>query len=183
MNIEPTQVRLSQSGWMAGPGALITEEGAEFDKRLRMAIREMFNKLDVAVMGRTHETCHVVLRQFAAWVRDVVQWEAPSELVELAGPQAVELSAPISGPQVPSPGDGATPAESKGRPMPTQLWQESQILDAMRELGISLDSLPVVKNGKRGAGADIRELLRKRHGIAQWSDSKFEKAWKRVRTN
>jgi hypothetical protein len=67
--------------------------------------------------------------------------------------------------------------------MPTQLWQESQILDAMRELGISLDSLPVVKNGKRGAGADIRELLRKRHGIAQWSDSKFEKAWKRVRTN
>jgi hypothetical protein len=119
MNIEPTQVRMDPGGWMAGPGSVITKEGAEFKQRLRMTSRELLNKLDVAVMGRTRETCHVVLRQFAAWVRDVVQWDAPSELIALAGPQAVELNAPISSPQV------------SGEPAPLSTGDLASLLDGI----------------------------------------------------
>jgi hypothetical protein len=71
----------------------------------------------------------------------------------------------------------------KPKPIPRQLWQESRIREAMQELGISLESLPAVKNGNRGVAADIRDLLRSRDGIERWSDAIFEKAWKRVRTN
>jgi hypothetical protein len=83
----------------------------------------------------------------------------------------------------PGPRDDTTPAESKDKPMPTQRWQESRIHEVMRELGITLESLPPVINGKRGVAADIRDLLRERDGIWKWSDTVFEKAWKRVRTN
>jgi len=102
MNIEPTQVRLDPGGWMAGPGSVIAKEGAEFDMRLRMASRALVHQLDVAVMSRTREGCHIVLRQFAAWVRDVEWKEVPSELVELAGPRAAEPNELVSGPQVSS---------------------------------------------------------------------------------
>jgi hypothetical protein len=83
---------------MAGPGAFITEEGAEFDKRLRMAIRALDHELKPAsiAMGEPAR-CGVYLAQFATWVRDVVQWDAPGELTALAGPPAVETMQPESG--------------------------------------------------------------------------------------
>ena len=120
LNIEPTKVRLQNHSWMAGRGAFGTEEGAEFDKRLRMAIRALDHELKLAsiVMGEPAR-CGVYLAQFAAWVRDVVLWEVPSELVELAGPQAVELNAPISSPYV------------SGEPAPLSTGDLASLLDGI----------------------------------------------------
>jgi len=191
MGIEPRAVRFDRHAWMSGGAPNLDTafhdeaQADEYASRLRILADYIGNPEHFApgALSLTGPHLHAVtMADFARWVRDVAEWDAPAELIELAGAQAVEPSQPVSSPQVLSPSDGATPAESKDKPMPALRWQESQILDAMRELGISLDSLPVVKNGMRGARADIRELLRKRHGAALWSDSKFEKAWKRVRT-
>ena len=91
LDIDPNQMRLHPHGWMAGPGAVIADEGDEFARRLRMAGRALGNELEVVapVMG-SQARSGVVLARFAGWVRDVVRWDAPSELVELAGPQAGE---------------------------------------------------------------------------------------------
>jgi hypothetical protein len=83
LNIEPTKVRFSQHGWMAGPGHVFTEEGDEFDKRLRMAGRALNHGLDLAwiAMGDPGRS-GVFLAQFASWAL-TVGWDVPDELRHL----------------------------------------------------------------------------------------------------
>jgi hypothetical protein len=154
----------------------------EYDARLRILADyigdpEHFAPGALSLTGpHLHE---VTVADFARWVRDVAEWDAPAELVELAGAQAVESSQPISCPQVPSPSDGATPAESKGKREPTQRWQEKAILDAISTLGLNPHDIAVT-NGKRGPKADIRAWLRARDRPAMWSEAVFNKAWRRL---
>jgi hypothetical protein len=104
MGIEPTLVRFHRDAWMAGPGRVIPNEDPEFDKRIRMVSRALLHELEPAsmVMGEPAR-CGVFVAQFAAWVRDVVRWDAPPELLALAGTKAVESSQPIPGSNEPAP--------------------------------------------------------------------------------
>ena len=79
----------------------------------------------------------------------------------------------------PGPSDGTTQAESKGKPEPTQRWQEKAILDAISTLGLNPQDIAVT-NGKRGPKADIRAWLRARDRAATWSEAVFNKAWRRL---
>jgi hypothetical protein len=104
LGIDPHQMRLHPHGWMATPGAVIADEGDEFDKRLRMAGRALGNELDVVapVMG-SPASSGVVIAQFAGWARDVVRWNVPSELAALAVSQAGESTQAASGTNAPEP--------------------------------------------------------------------------------
>jgi hypothetical protein len=91
LGIEPSKARFHRDAWMAGPGRVIPDEGDEFARRLRMVCRALLHELEPAsmVMGEPAR-CGVFVAQFAAWVRDVVRWNAPPELLALAGTKAVE---------------------------------------------------------------------------------------------
>ena len=70
-------------------------------------------------------------------------------------------------------------AAAAGKPNPRQSWQEDAILEAISTLGLNRKSL-AVPSGKPGAKAEIRAWVRKRDGLAKWSESVFNKAWRRL---
>jgi hypothetical protein len=87
LGVEPSKVRFHRDAWMAGPESVIADEGPEFATRSRMTIRAMGHELVPASMGgRVKARWGVYLPEFAAWVRDVVEWSAPPELIALAAP-------------------------------------------------------------------------------------------------
>src|SRR3712207_8064973 len=68
LNIEPTKVRFAGQGWMAGPGHVITEEGEEFEKRLRMAGRALNHGLrseehTSELQSRQYLVCRLLLEK------------------------------------------------------------------------------------------------------------------------
>lgn len=188
IGIEPRAMRFDRHAWMTGGAPNLDTafhdeaQADEYASRLQILADyigdpEHFAPGALSLTGpHLHE---VAVADFARWVRDVAEWEAPGELVELAGPQAVELSAPISRPQVLNPSDGATPAESKDKPIQRLPWQETAILDAISTLGFDPKNIAVT-SGKRGPKAEIRTWVRSRDGVAKWSESVFNKAWRRL---
>jgi hypothetical protein len=171
MGIEPRAVRFDRHAWMTGgapnlDAAFHDEAQAdEYASRLQILADcigdpEHFAPGALSLAGpHLHE---VAVADFARWVRDVADWEAPSELVGMTGERT-----PLS------------PAESKGAPIARQLWQESAILDAISTLDLNPKDIAVT-NGKRGPKAEIRTWLRARDGDAKWSESVFNKAWERL---
>jgi hypothetical protein len=70
-------------------------------------------------------------------------------------------------------------AAASVKPGPLMPWQEDEILKAISKLGLNPHEI-VVARGKRGPKAEIKTLLRERDGQANWSESKFNKAWERL---
>ena len=112
MGIEPRAVRFSAYGWMSGgPPHFDTKfhaesQADEYASRLRILADyigepEHFAPGALSLSGpHLHE---VTVADFARWVRDIAEWDAPAELVELAGPLAVESNQPESRSYEPAP--------------------------------------------------------------------------------
>jgi hypothetical protein len=80
LGIEPTQVKRDRHGWMSGIGKVVYDEGAEFDMRLRMAVRALTQGLDVVSADSSEPSrCVLSLAKFAEWTQ-TVGWEIPEEL-------------------------------------------------------------------------------------------------------
>ena len=107
-----------------------------------------------------------------AYWSDITAWLEKSEpRVTFQSPKRAEIIASESTPR------DATHVGPKERPQQKQRWQEEQILQAMRDLGISPMALPKRRPGVAGVKADVRERL----GDLHWTPSVFDKAWERLR--
>lgn len=99
MNIDPQRVRHNGDRWAAGPDAIFTDEGGDFDKRLRMAVRALRSGqlvLASIAMGDPMGS-EVYLRPFAGWAVRVGWNELPSEFIELAAQADEEKAASETG--------------------------------------------------------------------------------------
>jgi hypothetical protein len=171
MGIEPRAVRFDRHAWMSGGAPNLDTafhdeaQADEYDSRLRILADyigdpEHFAPGALSLTGpHLHE---VAVADFARWVRDVAEWDAPAELVGMTGERT-----PFS------------PAEPKGAPIARQRWQETAILDAISTLGLNPQDIAVT-NGKRGPKAEIKTWLKGRDGEAKWGESVFNKAWERL---
>ena len=86
LDIEPRKVRMSQDGWMGGPGSFAHLEGESFADRLEVVCRNLTgpNALPLAgiVMGEPHY-CKVPIAAFARFAISK-RWAIPDPLAELA---------------------------------------------------------------------------------------------------
>ena len=97
-----------------------------------------------------------------AYWSDITAWLEKSEpRVTFQSPKRAEIIASESTPR------DATHVGPKERPQQKQRWQEEQILQAMRDLGISPMALPKRRPGVAGVKADVRERL----GDLHWTPS------------
>lgn len=147
-------------------------------------------------LGKNHKPANVhLVFLFAQSVEQPEDAYRAEEARKAETPRAVSGEAPeqtdpavSGGPEKPAPevtpdgaaeqGEAATPATAQNAvPIPRQRYQEYEILRVIRDLGYKAGALPKWSAGKPGVKAEVKGRL------PNWSDSVFDKAWERLRTD
>lgn len=159
----------------AAPGARAWSDTAAGERHWELVCREIAIKQELAVLRGLHHAgdplrLESVKRQTAELTGELESVRREMEALEEGQIQEEEIEEPCGSLE-----DGLSwpPAE----PVPTQLWQEDEILRVIRDIGHDPLNLPPNFPGRPGIKAEVRKQL----GASHWQGKRFDKAWERLR--
>lgn len=140
-----------------------------YEDELKGAIRDG----EITPLNSLTHRRHTFPRGAALNLADITVEEFGRFAVDFQINVAIEEASPNMPEKV---GNGETAGEAK-KPLQRQIFQENEILKAIKGLGYTAKTLPKAKAGKPWVKAEVKALLT---GGA-WSPAVFKKAWQRLR--